>query len=159
MSQGHSKGSNIRENLFSCGCSTNDAYFSEWLRKDQTILVTGYRQLRCQGKDNQKVYLYNRDEFNCDWLIPTVAILSTIACISLTLLIALPCYKYRWYIMHNKIIWRTFLNQLKRVKFDLNCQYDAFVSYNTGSNSDTEFVVNCLLPALESKKQKVSNNK
>ena len=148
----------VAGNDFDCGCESDHWYFRDWLNNEsKTVFVPEHQQLKCRGQENQPFYAYTRDVFYCDWLIPIVATSSTILCIFLTTLIALPCYKYRWYIRHTRVVWRAFINMLRSVRFDQSCKYDAFVSYNTSSNSDTEFVVRCLRPALESKEDKVKH--
>ena len=146
----------VAGNEFDCGCEDYHWYFRNWLKNDsKRVFVPEYRQLTCRLQGNQTVYTYTRDVFRCDWLIPIIATSSTIACIALTILIALPCYKYRWYIRHARVVWRAIINQIKSIRFDQNCKYDAYVSYNTGSNMDTEFVVDSLLPVLENSEDKV----
>ena len=147
----------VAGNELECGCARDHWYFRDWLNNDnKSVFVPEFRQLKCRLQEKKVFYTYARDVFYCDWLVPIIATASTIVCIIVTVLIVLPCYKYRWYIRHTRVVWRAFISQLKSVRFDQNCEYDAFVSYNTSSNSDTEFVVNCLLPSLENKEKKVS---
>ena len=147
----------VAGNELECGCARDHWYFRDWLNNDnKSVFVPEFRQLKCRLQEKKVFYTYARDVFYCDWLVPIIATASTIVCIIVTVLIVLPCYKYRWYIRHTRVVWRAFINMLRSVRFDQSCKYDAFVSYNTSSNSDTEFVVNCLLPSLENKEKKVS---
>ena len=72
-----------------------------------------------------------------------------VAGITIALIFALPCYKYRWYVTRPRVVARAVAEKLSEVKFDQKCQYDAFISYDASSDQDTLWVKDKLIPAIE----------
>jgi len=137
---------NIDGNTFSCDC---DNFFKSWLLNNRA-LVTHYQEVRCSGQD-EFVYSFQRNVFECDTKIPLIATLSVIGSIILTAVIAVPCYKFRWFVSHPKVVWTTFVNQLRSIRFEKECTYDAFISYDSESQVDVKFLKERIIPAVEKK--------
>ena len=67
----------------------------------------------------------------------------------LTLLVALPCYKYRWYLSHARVVLSAIIKQAGAVVFEQKCLYDALILYNVESEFDSSWVVDHLFANTE----------
>ena len=134
-------------------CSCSQGFFQTWI-KSTNNLVPHANKLKCHGPTkelNKKlVYNYKRDDFYCDYLEAVKASAFALGGIILALLVGLPCYKYRWYITHARVVVRAILTQISALKIEHNCQYDAYVMYNSESEDDQQWVVGDLRLAVES---------
>ncbi|KAF6022126.1 hypothetical protein EB796_019568 [Bugula neritina] len=96
-----------------------------------------------------KVIDYTPDKFFCFIKVPLIYSGIVVAGILVSLMISLPCYKYRWYISHCRVVVSAVIDEMREVKFEEHCVYDALVSYNTQSEEDTRWVVENLVPGIE----------
>ena len=62
-----------------------------------------------------------RDTLYCDHRENLIVAFSILGGFILASLIALPCYKYRWYLVHARVVWIAIRNQANRVKFEHKC--------------------------------------
>lgn len=134
----------INGNPLICAC---DNKFKNWVLDSPIVKDVG--NITCQTPENRKniTYLidYDPNIFYCFLRTPIIIIGSVLASVLVSLLVGIPCYKYRWYFTHLRVI----VNKLREVKLEHQCVYDAFVSYDTRSVEDTVWVKDVLIPALE----------
>ena len=136
-------------NPVKCDCS--ELYLKKWLKTDKPdhVYVKNIPKILCDGGNGIQVIQYESDNMDCYGyeIIKYAGI--ALACICFTLLVALPCYKYRWFLKHPKIVFSTIIRGLKAVRLDFECEYDAYIAYNHDSEADCDFMVRKLLPALD----------
>ena len=145
-------------NPLTCSC---DDYLSKWV-KNSTIIMQ-VKNLTCSTPENRnettRVLDYTPNYFYC--FVKSLLMISgiVIACVATSLVIAIPCYKYRWYVKHPVVVARAVLERLKEVQFDQKCEYDAFISYDTSSDTDSSWIINHLIPAIENVTEEDSSDK
>ena len=135
-------------NPFLCDCTQQ--FFQDWIIT--TDKVPFANKLECSEPaelKSQKVYAYVRDTYNCDYRELVNVMISVIGGIVAAVIIVLPCYKYRWYVCHAKVVIRAVITQLSTVRAELKCSYDAYVMYNSASDEDLNWVIQDLRLALE----------
>lgn len=146
-------------NPFQCRCDQD--FLQNWIK--ETDKVPFANQLECNGPTlelrYQKVYAYERNTYFCDHREQVVVALSILGSVIATLLIALPCYKYHWYISHARVVIRAIANQISTVRFEQRCTYDAYIMYNSASDEDLSWIVDKLLLALEKEELSLSSEK
>ena len=139
----------LLDNPFSCKCS--QTHVQHFIRT--TSKVPDAQELICAGPTSelrgQRVFAYERDKFFCDHQKNVIIAGSVLGGFLVTLLVALPCYKYRWYFKHLRTVFFAVLNRINEVRFHYKCQYDAVVIYNSDSEEDCDFLVNQLCPEVE----------
>ena len=133
-------------------CTCSQFFLQDWIKSSRNIIPEANR-LECYGPtkklENKLVYNYKRDNFACDHEEAVKAAAYTIGGIIVALLVGLPCYKYRWYVSHARVVIRAILNQISAVRVEHNCQYDAYVMYNSESEEDQQWVVSNFRSAIE----------
>jgi len=140
----------FNKNPFVCQC---DSYFGDWLNVSSIQMIT--KDVTCSPPETNnrsitvKVIDYTPDKFFCFIKIPLIYSGIVLAGILVSLMIALPCYKYRWYISHCCVVVSAVIDEMREVKFEEHCVYDALVSYNTQSEEDTRWVKENLIPGIE----------
>ena len=136
-------------NPVKCDCS--ELFLKKWLKTDKPehVYVKNIPKILCDGGNGIQVIQYKSDSMDCYGyeIIKYAGI--ALACICFTLLVALPCYKYRWFLKHPKIVLSTIIRGLKAVRLDFECEYDAYIAYDHDSEADCNFMVKKLLPALD----------
>ena len=135
-------------NPFLCSCTQQ--FFQKWIHS--TNIVPFANELECSAPPelkSQKVYAYKRDTYDCDYKEIVNAIISVLGGILAAVTVVLPCYKYRWYLTHARVVVRAVLTQLPTVRAELRCSYDAYVMYNSASDEDLNWVTQDLRLALE----------
>ena len=139
----------LKDNAFSCGCT--DQNTQKFIR--QTNKVPDAQLLNCSGAQmdhvGEKVFAYQRNTFNCDYRENIAIASSVLGGFLITLLIALPCYKYRWYLKHIWTVLTAVWNRIREVRFNYKCRYDAIVIYNSDSDEDCDFVANHICKEIE----------
>ena len=137
-------------------CSCSQVFLQRWIKSTSNIIPQA-NQLKCYGPTEElkgkRVYNYKRDNFYCDYSAALKASGFALGGIILALLIGLPCYKYRWYVTHARVVVRAILNHISALKIEHNCQYDAYVMYNSESEDDQQWVVGDLRLAVENNSQ------
>ena len=131
-------------------CSCNNDYFQKWLYT--TGKVQDIKKLTCSSPESlagTAVYKYDDDYFDCVVKVPLYITMSAVAGFMLTILLALPCYKYRWYILHAKVVYRAIKESLKNIRFEHKCEFDAYISYNCEDGDDSSWVETRLIPAIQ----------
>jgi len=140
----------FNKNPFVCQC---DNYFGDWLNVSSIQMIT--KDVTCSPPEANnrsltvKVIDYTPDKFFCFIKVPLIYSGIVVAGILVSLMISLPCYKYRWYISHCRVVVSAVIDEMREVKFEEHCVYDALVSYNTQSEEDTRWVVENLVPGIE----------
>ena len=139
----------IIDNPLTCFCTQD--HVQRFIQK--TTKVPRAWEVICAGPTSllrgQPVYSYERDTFYCDHRENVIIAFSVLSGFVVTLFVALPCYKYRWYLSHLRIVLAAIIRQAGAVKFEHQCLYDALVLYDKESNTDTDWVAECLFPNTE----------
>ena len=139
----------LLDNPLSCQC--NQDHVQQFIRT--TNKVPDAHDLVCSGPTarlrGQKVFDLKRNTFYCDYLEKVIIAASVLGGFLITLIVALPCYKYRWYFTHARMVVVALRNQMKQVKFQQCCMYDATVIYDSDSEEDCDFLVETLCPQVE----------
>ena len=139
----------LRDNPLSCRCE--DQHTQDFLRK--TNKVASAQTLTCSGPKlehgGEKVFQYHRNAFYCDHRDNIIIAFSVLGGFLATLLVALPCYKYRWYLTHSKTVFAALISRIREVRFHYKCVYDAIIIYNYESEEDCDFVANHLSKSVE----------
>lgn len=142
----------ISGNPFNCGCGMT--YFQDWLKK--TAKVPEVKYFKCSFPSSmmaEYVYSFVEDEFQCRITLPLMIFGSIFGGLLLTMMCVLPCYKYRWYLGHPRVVARAVIDRLRMVRFEHTCMYDAFISYNNDDEQDSDWVTNVLLPSVEEERE------
>ena len=138
----------LDNNPLRCSCS---GYLTKWIRN--ASIISRPEHLTCSTPDqpsvNTNLLDYKPNYFFCKVKIPLMISGIVVSGITIALIFALPCYKYRWYVTRPRIVARAIAEKLSEVKFDQKCQYDAFISYDASSDQDTLWVKDKLIPAIE----------
>lgn len=144
----------LADNSFDCKCENK--YLQTWLKGQVKVMDKGLT--KCSSvHPNEYVLRYEDDHYNCYVKPVLIPVLSVFFGILLAVLLTLFCYKYRWYVTHIGLVAKAVVSQLRQVKLEKKCSYDAFVSYNKEDPSDTEWVVSQLLPSIEESKSRSNN--
>lgn len=144
---------NILHNPIICDC--DHLYIREWVNKETPgVRLVGAKELRCSTQEHT-VHDYDYDVTKCREMIALYVIVGILGVAGLTALIAWPCYKYKWYVEHPKIVFQALYNALRSAKFEHTVDYDAFLSYDHDSEIDIGYMIETLLPAVETSKDQV----
>lgn len=133
-------------------CSCSKQYFQTWVRNTEKIADDQVRNLRCttpSALTGEYVANYDYDTFECDIKIPLIVVFSIVGAVIVSVILAISCYKYSWYIRHIKVVSEGIIAVLNAMKQEHVCDYDAYVSFNDESQEDCEWVVNHLMPAIQ----------
>ena len=146
----------IAGNHLDCGCSR--LFFQDWIKSTERVVYV--RVLKCRSS-GELVHNYTEDYFKCRVELPLTIFGATAAAVLLALLLGIPCYKYRWYISHLRVVYRAVSEQLKKVSSEEEFEYDAYLSYNSKSEDDSQWIIDKLIPSLEEcdKRDMVSRTK
>jgi hypothetical protein len=131
-----------------CGCS--QLYFQRWVQTTEKILFDSIENLQCNTPltlAREYVINYEQDTFQCYVKQPLIIIVCVLVAIAVSVLV----YKYSWYIRHIRIVGRAVVENLRSIKQEHNCEYDAYVSYNREDEKDSDWVANHLIPTIEEK--------
>lgn len=140
----------VQVNPFDCDCDKK--YFQKWIREHVNLVLVEITYIQCNSPLNQReklVYSYEDDVFECvvkDILIYGGIVLGVFL---VAVALAVPCYRYRWYIRNMKVVWKAFVGSLEVVKLEHICLYDAYVSFDSSCLADSKWVVEELIPAIE----------
>ena len=138
-------------------CDCQNQYFHEWIKN--ATMVPLVNKMKCGGTEKIKLYSFKRDKYACDVQEVLRILFSVLGGIIGAVFVAIPCYKYRWYLLHLRVVFRAILKQLYSVRFEHRCTYDAYVMYNSESDDDLNWVVKDLRCTLETDFTLSSNNK
>jgi len=127
-------------NPLACGCNMN--WFSKWLQT--TSVVPNAITIPCHDSGTA-IASYSQDQFTCIWMWFLIALAGTVG----TVLVAVPCYIYRWYVSNLRFVISSMLSFAKELREDNKIVYDAFVSYDTDNERDSTWVNTELLPNTE----------
>lgn len=149
LSMGRKKRLSLEGNPITCGCEV--PYLKSWLTDPQNVNIKlkDPKNIRCEGKTGVPVIDYIPDYTYCFVIEPLKYTGVALACLCCAFLIAWPCYKYRWYVKHPKVVIRAVIEGVRAAKQDLQCEFDAYIAYDHDSTADCEFVADVLQPALE----------
>lgn len=143
-------------NPFRCSCRQH--YVQEFVQ--MTDIIPYAMDLTCSGPTKElrglKVYSYERDTFYCDHQQNVIIAFSILISIMISALIAWPCYRYRWYVTHAKIVLLALISNIRTVKFEVKCEYDAIILYN--QEVDYDWVINNLYNNIERHGDTASDN-
>ena len=138
----------LDRNPFNCTCKTGE-WFPQWLR--ETFLVPNHDSLVCKTSSGQSVKIvdFKNSYYECEgkWIL--VGLCAALAVVTLSTLVTLCCYKYRWFICHISYMVKALGSYALDLKTDSKCLYTAFVSYNQYDENDSDWVREELLPAVE----------
>ncbi|XP_067943405.1 toll-like receptor 7 [Watersipora subatra] len=138
----------ILANPLICSC---DEIFSDWVRNSSFIIQA--TNLNCRTPENSEVSTqvisYKPNRFFCYVKEPLIISGIVLGCVILSLAIGIPCYRYRWYLRHPQVVTRAVKDRLRELEFEQKCQYDAFISYDASNDSDSNWVMRQLIPAIE----------
>ena len=94
----------------------------DFVRK--TNKVPNAQNLTCSGPKKEhggeKVFQYRRDTFYCDHRENLIIAFSVFGGFIATLLVALPCYKYRWYLTHARTVFTALVSRIREIRFHYN---------------------------------------
>lgn len=137
-------------NPIDCRCSRK--YFQTWVQNTEKIKDASMKNLICSSPSvhtGKHVYDYEEDEFDCYYKYPLITVVSVLTAAAVGILLAIPCHKYFWYIKHLRLVLLAIRENLKSIRLEHICEYDAYVSYNREDHDDCDWVVNTLIPAIE----------
>ncbi|XP_067943406.1 toll-like receptor 13 [Watersipora subatra] len=136
-------------NPLTCSC---DKVLSDWVRNRSAIIIQ-VKNLVCSTPENPdvtaQVISFKPNPFLCHVKEPLIIISIVLGCVISSLAIGIPCYRYRWYFRHPQVVARAVKDRLEELEFEQKCEYDAFVSYNSGSDSDISWVTKKFIPSIE----------
>ncbi|XP_067937058.1 toll-like receptor 9 [Watersipora subatra] len=93
----------------------------------------------------QKIYEYKLQIFECH--IKGAFII--FVCLLCGIVVAVPLYKYRWYILHVRVVFKAIIRHISDVQLEQTCLYDAYVMYNSSSENDLLWATKSLRLAVE----------
>ena len=135
-------------NHFDCSCGHTE--FRHWLNR--TKLIHEKLEVSCSSPmeiEGVPVLNYTENVFKCKVWEPLKWSLMGLGLILLTAFIAVPCYKYRWYLSHARVVLSAIIKQAGAVVFEQKCLYDALILYNIESEFDSSWVVDHLFANTE----------
>ena len=125
-------------NHFDCSCGRTE--FRHWLNR--TKLIHGKLEVSCSsptGMEGVPVLNYTENVFKCKVWEPLKWSLMGLGLILLTAFIAVPCYKYRWYVLHIRVVLHAVRERTLDIKHDDECKYDAMICCDKDSEEDMKF--------------------
>ena len=137
----------VHENPLDCSCGR--LYFQNWVIRSPILYQP--KELLCETPESQhakKVYAYNDSLWDCKMKLPLAIVGAILLCIVCTVLIALPCYRFRWYISHIRVVCQAMVDRLSDIKQDYEYKYDVMICCNQSSEPDTKYAED-LLRVLE----------
>ena len=129
----------ISENPFDCSCGHE--YFRDWLYKTKS--VHNSVGLECATPENmaqKKVYNYKEPPFECKIKEPLIWTSVVVGLVLMTILIVVPCYRYRWYVSHAVIVLQAVKDRAMDIKHSDECKYDAMICSDNNNEADMKFV-------------------
>lgn len=134
----------IRNIPLSCTCTNNG--LQNWTLRNPNVQVVYLYNLLCQNDEKYK--FYNFDTKVCYIDLGESLFLRTAAVLFLFTVSPILYVKLYWKMKYSYYVFRSwFGEQWRRVREEEeNCEYDAFISYNS---SDEQWVMDQLLPNLE----------
>lgn len=143
------KSLSIIGNPFDCDCHVNQ--LQDWLRSSNTIIDV--KNISCGGPedsaDARPVYSYQPPPFKCKIQLPLIIAGAALGCLLLLLLLCSPCIRLRWFIARRKVVFPALKEALREIRHSHSCLYDAYICYDSGSDTDTQWVGENLVPNLE----------
>lgn len=145
----------LQANSLQCTC---EQYFiQEFI--NETDIIPQAASLTCHGPEDLRgkhIYNYERNHFLCDHA-PKLQIAGIVlGTIVFAVLFTIPCYRYRWYVKHIRIVFKAIADRISAVHFERKCMYDGYVMYNSESDDDLQFVVEKLKPNIEREEAQVN---
>ncbi|XP_061111897.1 toll-like receptor 21 [Conger conger] len=134
----------LRLNPISCTCP--NSWFQNWTNNNRQVQFVYLYNLMCA--DVHGAYFYNFDTKVCYLDLGAYLFASTSTIIILLSTIPLLYVKFYWRLKYSYYVFRAWFGEhWRRLREEEEeCQYDAFVSYNS---ADEEWVLEQLLPNLE----------
>lgn len=131
---------------------TKSTFKTVWLLDHLELESASLFYMVCNSPLNLRgryVHQYIDDVYDC--VIRQVIIFGgcIMAAFLVTLAVAIPCDKYRWYVNRIRIVWMALKRSLHIVKKGYVCLYDAYVSFDANCQADSSWVVEKLIPAIE----------
>lgn len=135
-------------NPFDCSC--HRMFFQKWVNTSAKLELG--KRLICgtpSWASNKPVFNYTEPIFRCYIEYPLIIGMSVLGVVLLSIAVAVPCYRYRWYLAHIRVVMGAASNRAKDMKCMDECIYDAMICFNKESDSDLEWVTQTLLRELE----------
>jgi len=134
----------ITGNPIKCGCGMN--WLPEWLQVTEKVPDVVHLLCHDSGKP---IYEYHESTFQCLWMYVLIAIGSLVVAVVLISSIAIPCYKYRWFIFNLNFVIKASLKLAKSLEQDDRSMYDAYISYCDEDEADCDWVTENIQKVLE----------
>ncbi|XP_067937204.1 toll-like receptor 3 [Watersipora subatra] len=131
-------------NPLSCLC--DQEFFHHFI--NQTDKIPFANKLICHDPASlrgKKIYEYRLRIFECHIKFFFIIFVSLLGGV----IVAVPLYKYRWYIAHSRVVVKTIIRHLSDVQFEQTCLYDAYIMYDSSSEEDQLWVTKDLRLAIE----------
>ncbi|XP_067937203.1 toll-like receptor 3 [Watersipora subatra] len=131
-------------NPLSCLC--DQEFFHYFI--NQTDKIPFANKLICHDPASlrgKKIYEYRLRIFECKVKVALIIVVSLLGGV----IVAIPLYKYRWYILHARVVFKAIIRHLSDVQFEQSCLYDAYVMYDSTSEEDQLWTINVLRHAIE----------
>lgn len=134
----------IRNIPLSCTCQNNG--LQNWTLHNANVQIVYLYNMSCENDKNDK--FYNFDTKVCYIDLGESLFLSTAAVLFLFMVLPILHVKLYWKMKYSYYVFRSWFGEQWRrlTEEEENCEYDAFVSYNS---SDEQWVMDQLLPNLE----------
>ena len=137
----------VHNNPLDCSCGR--LYFQNWVKSCPYLYKP--KELECETPKNQHgkfIYDYNDPIWECYVKWPLIIIASVILCAGCSLIVAVPCYRYRWYVSHFRTVCRAMIERAQDIRIQDQYKYDAMICYNQDSQVDKDWA-ELLLEKLE----------
>ena len=125
-------------NHFDCSCGHTE--FRHGLNR--TKLIHEKLEVSCSSPTEMEgvpVLNYTENVFKCKVWEPLKWSLMGLGLILVTVFIAVPCYKYRWYVLHIRVVLHAVRERTLDIKHDDECKYDAMICCDKDSEEDMKF--------------------
>lgn len=142
-------------NKFSCLC--NDNSLPSLVSRIE--IVKSVLSITCSEPVHQEqvvIYNYRQSNWQCKIKYPLIYTLISFGACLVSACFEIPCYNYWWYIRHIRVVGRAIAGHMKRMKYDKKCLYDAYVSYDRENQTDSQWIKDILVPAVEGKDDSTS---
>uniref|UniRef100_A0AAV2LT79 TIR domain-containing protein n=1 Tax=Knipowitschia caucasica TaxID=637954 RepID=A0AAV2LT79_KNICA len=135
----------LMDNNFACDC--DNAWFVQWIKKNNQTQVTDAQTFRCNSRPLQKnTKLLDLNVQSCFVDVGFICFISS-SCLNILILVASFTYHFsRFQLIYAYYIFLAWLFEAKNKQKRAECRYDAFVSYNS---KDEAWVYGELVPHLE----------
>lgn len=116
-------------NPFDCSC--HRMFFQKGVNTSAKLELG--KRLICgtpSWASNKPVFNYTEPIFRCYIEYPLIIGMSVLGVVLLSIAVAVPCYRYRWYLAHIRVVMGAASNRAKDMKCMDECIYDAMICFN-----------------------------